>query len=73
MKGMEVDEKLKIEVKEEEKIHEKQRAIINMKGFSLSDHKVWHVGGGGRCGDNCISLHTTGTEEMAAKIVSNKK
>ena len=42
------------------------------KGFDISQHKVRHVGGGGRCGANCISLHTTGTEEMAAEIVSNK-
>ena len=42
-----------------------------MKGISINDHKLRHVGGGGRCGANCISLHTTGTEEMAAEIISN--
>ena len=72
MKGMEVDEKLDIDVKEEERIPEKLRAILKMKGISLSDHKVRHVGGGGRCGANCISLHTIGTEEMAAEIISYK-
>ena len=54
------------------KIPEKFRSILRMKGISIADYKVRHLGGGGRCGSNCISLHTTGTEDLAAEIVRNK-
>ena len=61
-----------LEIKEEEKIPAHLTNILKMKGINIHDYKLIRVGGGGKCGANCISLHTTGTENMAEDIAFNK-
>ena len=45
--------------------------MLKIKGVNIEDHKIRHVGGGGKCGANCVSLFTTGTEELASEIRTN--
>ena len=40
--------------------------------MDIQENKLIRVGGGGKCGLNCISLHTTGSEELADEIAANK-
>ena len=84
MKQMEVDEKIEEskteevvlehtnEIKEEERIPERLQNMLGFKGINIKEHKLCRVSGGGKCGYNCISLHTTGSEEMATEIAINK-
>ena len=55
------------EIKEEEKIPAHLTNILKMKGINIHDYKLIRVGGGGKCGANCISLHTTGTEKYGRR------
>ena len=71
MKDMEVDEN-NDEIKEEEKIPQRLKGVLKMKGLDINEHKLVRVGGGGKCGLNCISLHTTGSEELSKEIGANK-
>ena len=60
------------EIKEEEKIPAHRTNILKIKGINIYDYKLIRVGGGGKCGANCISLHMTGTENMAEDMAFNK-
>ena len=84
MEKMEVDEKIEesktgnkipiqiFEIKEEEMIPPRFSKMLRFKGIDITEHKLGRVSGGGRCGYNCISLHITGSEEMANEIARNK-
>ena len=84
MKQMEVDEKIEgsmteeiipehiDEIKEEEMLPKRLQNMLGFKGIDITEHKLCRVSGGGKCGYNCISLHTTGSEEMSSEIARNK-
>ena len=61
------------EISEDEVIPERFKKMLLLKGLDIKEHKLIRVGGGGKCGANCISLLTTGEEEMAGDIAENKK
>ena len=42
-----------------------------MKGLCIKEHNIIQAGGGGMCGVNCISIHTTGYEQMGHEIREN--
>ena len=46
--------------------------MLQLKGSDITQNKLIRVGGRGKCGANCISLLTTGGEEMAEEIAENK-
>ena len=72
-KEMEVDEKEDTKIiKEEEKIPPRLEGMLKIKVISIKEHKLKRVGGGGRCGANCISVQTTGSEYLAEDIAKNK-
>ena len=45
--------------------------MLRLKGYDIKDHKLVNVGGGGKCGVNCVSLHTTGSQNQATEIRIN--
>ena len=71
IKIMKVDDKIE-EIMEEEKIPERLKSMLKIKGLDIKENKLIRVSGGGKCGLNCVSLHTTGSEEMADEIATNK-
>ena len=60
------------EISEEEKIPGRLKSMLKIKGLDINEHKLIGVGGGGKCGLNCVSLHTTGSEELSDEIAANK-
>ena len=58
-------------VKEENNIPKRLEKLLALKGIDIRQYRLIRVGGGGKCGANCVSLHTTGTEEMANEIREN--
>ena len=71
MKSMDVDE-YNDDIKEDEKIPQRLNSVLKMKGLDIHEHKLVRVGGGGKCGLNCVSLHTTGSEQLLEEIGANK-
>ena len=59
------------EIREEDKIPERLAGMLEFKGICINDHRLRRVGGGGQCGVNCVSLHTTGKEDQATEIRTN--
>ena len=45
--------------------------MLQIKGIDIKDNRVRRVGGGGKCGANCVSIHTTGREELSTEIRVN--
>ena len=72
IKAMDVDDLIIEPMKEEEVIPEQLRNMFKIKGVDISEHKIKRVGGGGKCGSKCISVHTTGSEHLADEIAINK-
>ena len=72
MEYMAVEEKnMKVKLKEENKIPERLGEIMRLQGMNIKTHGLIRVGGGGKCGANCISIHTTGNENLATDIRTN--
>ena len=59
------------EIKQENKIPERLENLLRIKGININDHRLVRTGGGGKCGFNCVSLHTTGSEALADEIRQN--
>ena len=59
------------EVGLENQIPDRLDQMFKMKGIDIQTHKIIRVNGGGKCGVNCISIHTTGSEENATEIRKN--
>ena len=59
------------EMREEDKIPERLKGMLKIKGVCINDYMLRRVGGGGQCGVNCVSLHTTGKEDQATEIRTN--
>ena len=53
---------------EEDNIPKRLCQIFQMNGVDIQTEKMRRVGGGGKCGVNCFSIHTTGNEEIAKEI-----
>ena len=45
--------------------------MLGFKGIKIKDNILRRVGGGGKCVTNCISIHTTGTENESSEIRIN--
>ena len=58
-------------IDQNDKIPEKYTTLFTQKGLNIQEYKIRRVGGGGKCGANCVSLHTTGTEQLATDIRIN--
>ena len=65
------EENKEIPIKEEDKIPDRLSEMLQFKGLDIKNNRVRRVGGGGKCGGNCVSLHTAGTEELATEIRIN--
>ena len=52
-------------------IPERLGQMFKMKGIDIKKHRIRRVGGGGKCGVNCVSIHTTGNEDNATEIRRN--
>ena len=59
------------EISQDSKIPERLGKLMSIKGLDINDHKLVRTGGGGKCGVNCISIHTTGSEALAVEIRQN--
>ena len=55
--GNEIDQ---IEIKEENRIPRRLAELLRVKGINIETNGVLRVGGGGKCGARCVSIHTTG-------------
>ena len=55
----------------EDKVPERLREMLSIKGIDINDHRLRRAGGGGTCGAKCVSLFTTGSEMMAVEIRDN--
>ena len=53
------------------RIPERLEKLFALKGIGIEDHQVIQTGGGGLCGANSVSLHTTGSQEMGQEIHEN--
>ena len=72
MEDMKVlDENDKIQIKEENKIPRRLSELLRVKGINIEQYGVLRVGGDGKCGARCVSIHTTGTESCAGEIRTN--
>ena len=58
-------------VKDSKLIPERLETLLSMKGISIKEHRVIQAGGGGMCGVNCVSIHSTGYELMGQEIREN--
>ena len=45
--------------------------MFRLKGSNIDNLKVVRVGGGGKCGAKCLSIHTTGSEDSGTEIRTN--
>ena len=68
---LQVVEENYISIKEEDKIPARLTKMLEFKGLDIKDNRVRRVGGGGKCGANCVSTHTTGMEEQSTEIRIN--
>ena len=59
------------EISQDPKIPEWLGKLMGRKGLNIKDHRLIRTGGGGKCGVNCISVHTTGSEASAAEFSQN--
>ena len=59
------------DIKSEDKVPERLSDMLSMRGICINDHRLRRAGGGGKCGVNCVSLFTTGSEDMAGEIRNN--
>ena len=57
--------------KEENKIPERLNNMLRLEGMNIKECGVIQVGGGGKCGAKCLSIHTTSTENVADEIRTN--
>ena len=69
MTNLSVDQVCK--VPKNNKIPNRFEKLLRIKGYDINDHIIQRVGGGGRCGVNCVSIHTTGNERQAKEIRIN--
>ena len=59
------------EIPEDNRIPQRLENHLRIKGYNINEHMIQRVGGGGMCGVNCVSLHTTGSREQAKEIRLN--
>ena len=69
MTNLSVDQVCKIA--KHNKIPQRFEKLLRLKGYNINDYMIQRVGGGGRCGVNCVSIHTTGNENQAMEIRIN--
>ena len=61
----------KNQIPEENQIPERLRNMLRYKGINIDCHCVIKVGGDGKCGAYCVSIHTTGSDKFATEIRTN--
>ena len=62
---------IEIIIKDEKKMPERLTNMLKLKGINIKESGVLRVGGYGKCGAMCVSIHTTGNESCAGKIRTN--
>ena len=68
---LDIDHKVPENVDGEWKIPDRLSQMFRMKGVDIKTKRIKRVGGGGKCGVNCVSIHTTGNEHNATEIRKN--
>ena len=72
MEGLDVkDDVRENKFQKDSKIPNRLTEILRLKGVNINDHIVIRVGGGGKCGVNCVSLHMAGSEHLSSEIRTN--
>ena len=71
IKDMEVNEEKSNKSDDICEINQRLENMLKFKGIKAANHKLIKVGGGGKCGANCVSIHITGSDKSATEIRTN--